>query len=108
MTDQLVDEFHRAMLSIYERAKRECRYNASFFLGMVSQRGGYQAARDLLHARTVSDGFTRLWELGRLDLSVEALVLQPEWRALFTDDDLAIARERLAQLGYSPTGERSG
>jgi hypothetical protein len=98
----LEDAFHRAMVNIYERAKRECRYSPNFFLRMVGERGGLSAARALLGARTVSDGFTRLWELGRLDLSVEALILQGEWRPLFSDDERQIASQRLAQMGYQP------
>lgn len=35
-----------------------------------------------------------------LDLTVEALVLQPEWHELFDDADLGKARERLRDYGY--------
>jgi hypothetical protein len=43
-------------------------------------------------------GFTKLWELRRLDLSVEYQVLQPRWKALFSGDVLAAARTRLRQF----------
>jgi hypothetical protein len=42
-------------------------------------------------------GFIFLKEHGRLDLSVEALLLTPEWKGLFTDEDRAIAREKLSR-----------
>jgi hypothetical protein len=48
----------------------------------------------------VSDGFTTLWELKRLDLSVEAFVLRPEYAPLFTEEERAIARARLRQYEY--------
>ena len=67
-----------------------------------SDLGGLAAARRLLHTPTVSDGFTALWERGRLDLSVEALVLQERFRNLFTEQELERARERLAEYGYRP------
>jgi len=92
--------FHQAMLEIYERAKTECHYNASRFLQMVGERGGLGTARYLLHAPGLSDGFTALWECNRLDLTVEAYVLKPEWQELFTKDEMAIARKRLSDLGY--------
>lgn len=92
--------FHEAMLEIYERAKTECHYNASRFLQMVVERGGLGTARYLLHAPGLSDGFTALWECNRLDLTVEAYVLKPEWQELFTQDEIAIARKRLSDLGY--------
>ena len=91
--------FHEAMLEIYERAKTECHYNASRFFQMVGERGGLGAARYLLHA-PVSDGFTALWQCNRLDLTVEAYVLKPEWQGLFTQDELALARKRLSEVGY--------
>ena len=37
-------EFHEAMLDIYKRAQRECRYTPTRFLQMVSEQGGLQAA----------------------------------------------------------------
>lgn len=91
--------FHEAMLEVYGRAKTECHYNASRFLQMVGERGGLETARYLLHTG-LSDGFTALWNCNRLDLTVEAYVLKPEWQGLFTQDELAIARKRLAEVGY--------
>jgi hypothetical protein len=94
--------FHDEMLEIYRRAKVECHYNATRFLQMVSESGGLAAARSLLAAPGLSDGFTALWQCGRLDLTVEALVLRSPWNELFTDAELAIARRRLDDLGYVP------
>ncbi len=71
-------EFHEAMLSIYKHAKAECNYNATRFLQMVNEQGGFQTARTLLHAPDNSQGFTAVWKCGRLDLTVEALVLKDE------------------------------
>ena len=51
---------------------------------MVVERGGLLTARYLLHAPTVSEGYAALWERKRLDLTVEAMILQPEWHALFS------------------------
>lgn len=93
--DALPAEFHRAMVDIYEDAKNDLSYVATRFIQMVSERGGLEAARQLLHAGNVSEGFTTLWERRRLDLSVEAHVLEPRFRALFTDEELEIARSRL-------------
>ncbi len=48
---------------------------------MASEHGGVEAAKRLLHAPNVSEGFVTLWEKGRLDLSAEALVLQERFRS---------------------------
>jgi hypothetical protein len=53
--------FHRAMISIYETAKRELRHNATRFLQMISEHGGLATARQLLWGDAPSEGFTTLW-----------------------------------------------
>lgn len=99
MTD-LEARFHLEMIDIYKNAKDECRYNATRFLQMLSDRGGLATARVLLATSAPSDGFTVLWECGRLDLTVEAHVLKPEFAALFTEDERTVARRRLSDYGY--------
>ncbi|MBX7267846.1 caspase family protein [Micromonospora sp. Llam7] len=42
---QVAAEFHTAMLDGYRRAKRELNYNAGYFLQMVQEVGGVEAAR---------------------------------------------------------------
>jgi hypothetical protein len=103
--------FNDAMLNVYRRAKAECNYNAILYLQMVTDYGGLGAARKLLAAKEVQSGFTELWLKDRLDLTVEFLVLQNQWRSLFTSDELAEARSRLIQHGFredripQPSGE---
>ena len=101
MPDALEIEFHEAMLNIYRRARVEAKYNATLFLQMVVDQGGLQAARTLISSSSVSSGYTALWERGRLDLTVEAMVLQSHrYHPLFTDDELKICEERLREYGY--------
>lgn len=92
--------FHEAMVDIYRRAKSEAGYTATYFLSMVSERGGYETALYLIHTDRPSDGYTALYERGRLDLTVEALVLRPDWDDLFTAEDRDVARKRLINYGF--------
>ena len=94
-------EFTEAMYNIYRRARNECDYNATRFLQMLTEHNGLGTARILIHSERVSDGYTALWDRGRLDLTVEALVLQPPWDELFTNEELEIARNRLRQYQYN-------
>jgi hypothetical protein len=49
-----------------------------------------------LHSADVSEGYKALWQRKRLDLTVEAVILNnPRWHPLFTQDDLAICEARL-------------
>jgi hypothetical protein len=94
-------EFGRAMRDIYLRAKDELGYNAAYFLRMLSTDGPIQTARRLITSSQPSEGFTTLWERRRLDLTVEAHVIQPRFQSLFTEAELDAARHRLESYGYS-------
>lgn len=98
--DELERRFHQAMVSIYNTAKRELGYNATRFLQMLSQQGGLATAKQLLWDDRPSDGFTTLWERGRLDLTVEARILAPEFATLFTEADRNRAQDRLKAYGW--------
>ena len=101
MSDALESQFHQSMLEIYRTAKREAGYNATRFLRMVSEHGGLETARILVNSDTVSDGYTALWERGRLDLSVEAMVLANEaYHQLFSEAQLEVCRQRLKEYGF--------
>ena len=76
--------------------RREASYNVTRFLGMVVERGGLETARYLLHAPTVSEGYAALWERKRLDLTVEAMILQPNG-TLSPDVERRIAVNRLRE-----------
>ena len=102
MPTRLEEEFHSAMEDIYRRASKEAGYNATVFLRMVAEHGGLETARRLINAPTASDGYTALWERGRLDLTVEAKVIEtPRFHDLFTSDELEICRRRLSEYDYT-------
>jgi hypothetical protein len=91
--------FERAMRDIFTEAEK-AGYRPFEFLRMVDRGGALPTARRLIMSSAPSSGFTRLWELNRLDLTVEALALREPWRRLFTEEELGKARQRLAQLRY--------
>ncbi len=101
------------MVDIFRRASEATRkqrpdgtfergYWASYFLRGVRNRGGVAYAHTLLRAEGTTDGFARLTEEGRLDLTMEALVLRPEYHRLFSTTELQAAASRLARAGYQP------
>jgi len=101
MPSDLEKQFDAAMMEIYRRARTEATYNAPRYLRMLGQHGGLETARILLHSTTVSEGYAALWERGRLDLTVEAMILgQSQWHQLFSAQELEIARRRLREYDY--------
>ena len=97
-------QFAEAMFAIYREAK-SIGYTPTIFLRMLHEKGALQTARQLINASQPSDGYTRLWDLERLDLSVEAVVYDnAKWHALFTPDELQRCKKRLGDYGYFKTG----
>ena len=81
-------------------AEKAIKYRPNYFLEMLASGGGFDTASRLLAAPKISEGFTRLWQSGRLDLSVEALVVESEWREHFEPVLLEHAEKRLRQAEY--------
>ena len=67
---------------------------------MVDVNGGLKTAKILIHQNAVTTGFIRLWELKRLDLSIEALVLKEKYHDLFTDKERKVCIDRLNQYQF--------
>ena len=103
MSKDLNRRFDLVMLEIYRRAKLEVNYNATYFLRMLENHGGLETARILINSPTVSEGYTALYMLSRLDLTMEAMIFDnPEWQPLFTAKELEIVRKRLIDYQYGP------
>ncbi|MGD2198205.1 HNH endonuclease [Lysinibacillus fusiformis] len=94
---QLQNELHKALLEAAKSAK-SIGYNPTKFNQMIANEGGYTVAKKLIH-RT-STGFEKLWELNRLDLSTESVILQKKFKPLFTKEELETAKTRLSEFGY--------
>ena len=96
----LEQNFHNAMIGIYHEAKT-IGYTASYFMQMLDRDRGLVTAKKLINSTEISHGYSKLWELGRLDLTVEALVYEnPEWHPLFTAEEIEKCRERLEEFKY--------
>ncbi len=98
--EKLAQDFHARMIGVHDAAKNECGYIATRFIQMVHEHGGVNCAKRLLASTSYPEGLTKLWELGRLDISMEALVLDEKWASLFEPEEIEAARKRLEQLGY--------
>ncbi|MEU4376949.1 GmrSD restriction endonuclease domain-containing protein [Pseudonocardia alni] len=103
VAEEVDADFDRAVLASIDTCREELRYNPRWFRVMVNQHGAMGATRRLLRAPAVSDGFVKLWQLGRLDLTAEALVADPRFSRLFDDDEVRIARLRLDEYGTGAT-----
>ena len=92
----LPEEFQMvAVQEVYLWILKECHYDARVFLRMLAESGAANAAKSLLASDSVQPGLRGLNRRGRLDLSIEHLVIQPHWKGLFSTEERNTARERL-------------
>ncbi|MFD1328122.1 hypothetical protein [Mycoplana ramosa] len=91
--------FHQSMLALYDTCAT-LGFRPVLFRRYVILHGGVAAARELVF-KPGTTGLERLIDLGRPELSMEATMLQPEFQALFSADELKEARERLANANRS-------
>ena len=87
-----LDEFERAVDQMVEESKK-LGYSPGYFNRMRSQLGTLETFRKLIAKPGVSEGLTRLAEVDRLDLSVEAIALR--FADFFSEAELSVCRARL-------------
>lgn len=95
------DDLTEAFIEGYRAAGEATGYWGRRFLQAVKRNGGLATAQRMLLPRNEAQrkGLDSLIEHNRPDLSVEAIVLQPRFQSLFTEDQLKIAKERLGEYG---------
>ena len=66
----------------------------------VAPEDAMKTAHRALSGSRLSDGFNVLKEMGRLDLTLEALAIDKRYTGLFTDEEANEALTRLLEAGY--------
>ena len=67
----------------------------------VAEEEALKSAKRILSGNRLSDGFNQLLACGHLELSLEALVVDRRYTALFTDEEANEALMRLLEVGYT-------
>lgn len=94
------DAFNSEMKHVYKNAAA-VGVKFTRLRNMLESEEGYKVAIELISKPKVTDGVTNLWEIERLDLSIEALVLQKRFRSLFSEEVISKAKRTLTDLGYT-------
>lgn len=99
----LEKEFAEDMRDIYDLAKKHCNgYRATRFLQTINRHGALKAAELLAGSDGISDGLTRLFMEGHLELSLEALILKEKYHSLFSEELRGKCRLKLDQFHFVP------
>lgn len=97
-TSAIEGRFEAALRHACEEARRTCGYNATYFEQMLNTMPAREVAVRLVQSGELQSGFRRLAEMARLDLSLEAIMLNEPFCTLFARELLDAARWRLAEV----------
>lgn len=81
-------------------------YSPSYFRQMIVNDGVLETCHRLIQKNDIAgyaSGFERLWEEHKLQWSMEYIVLKPQYRELFTEEELRICKKRLIDLEFDFT-----
>jgi hypothetical protein len=76
-------------------------YTPKRFKSMLDTDGGFDAVKRILEKGKPSEGFSRLFEMKRLNLTCEAIIVESKWRH-YIDDDLLLRSEKLLRASNYP------
>lgn len=94
------EEFTQCLRNAVLEAEK-LKYFPNRFKGMLAADGGYETVKRILESGKPSDGFQKLWELGRVDLTCEAIIVESKWRRHFDADLLERSENLLRQVDYA-------
>ena len=87
-------------IETYKEFKKFKYFPRAFLDMVVSGEDIIDVTRRLIYKEGGTSGFATLFACKRMDLSVERIILEPQYRVLFTTEDLRAAYDRLAQYEY--------
>ncbi|WP_033166560.1 hypothetical protein [Clostridium sp. KNHs205] len=76
-------------------------YRPRVFAEMLTIKGGLITAKQLVMQDNPTEGFTKLYEKNRLDLTAEAFIIKAKYKELFTEEEIQISYNRLKEYGYN-------
>ena len=96
----LENKFNQEIMDSIEETKK-LGYVPTRFIQMLQKVNGnaYELAMSIA-SKDVTLGLEKLWEKGRLDLTMEAIIIKPEYQELFPLEMIDICRKKLEKFGY--------
>lgn len=100
--DDLVRQFQTRLLAAIDEVTQHTRIGVKGLRATVEAAGAWFWAREQLSAVGPFAYFTATKRIGRMDLSVEAIALKPQWKDLFTREQAGRAMDTLSEHGFDP------
>lgn len=96
----LKNKFNTDVLHIIEECKK-IGYVPTRFIQMLQQHknDAYEIVPALVNKK-ITSGLETLWQKGRLDLSIEAIIIKAEYKTLFSQDLINMCKKKLEAYHY--------
>lgn len=96
----LKNKFNAEVMESIKQIKKEI-YTPTRFIRMLYQynNNAVEVVKTLV-AKDSTIGIEKLYQKGKLELSIEALVIKPEYKELFPIEIVNICSRKLEKLGY--------
>ncbi len=94
--EKAVDEMLREIDKLREITNN---YDPIYFKKMRNESGAVAATKELVVKPNQTSGFKRLCDAGLSRLTLEALVLRPEFQELFSENEIECAKNNLRNQG---------
>ena len=100
MVNILQNKFNEEVLEAIEKSKK-LGYVPTRFIQMLQKENNnaYPVVQRLV-VKEVSTGLGKLWSKGHLELSMEAIMIKPEYKDLFPEEIIKVCEKKLKQFGY--------
>ncbi|MGL5617016.1 MAG: hypothetical protein ACRDD2_12435 [Sarcina sp.] len=83
-----------------EIAEKECGCKMTRLLQNIDKFGAVRTIQEILRKGRTSDCFEKLVEANRLELSMEAVIVNPKYGQLFSDEEVNACYDLLCENGY--------
>jgi hypothetical protein len=93
-------DFDQRVWEAIHTMKNTYNYTPTVLIGMINTSNAVDAVKQLVNSVNPPKGYTHLWELHALHLSMEAIIQEDDWKGLFTEEERKKARKRLSDYGY--------
>lgn len=96
----LKNKFNEEVLNSIKEIKKEI-YSPTRFIIMMHEHNNnaFEVAQKIV-TKNITMGLQELYEHNRLDLSIEAMIIKPEYEKLFSPEIINTCKRKLKQLGY--------
>jgi hypothetical protein len=93
-------KFDLRMNNLPDEIKKVLSYRPSILISKLNEYGPQEETKRIINQAAETETFKNLRECGRLDLSVEAIILDPKWESLFYPTLRKKAKARLERNGF--------